>query len=71
MSARETSLAFAPHQRILLEVAACTTSANHSTAVRAGAAAFKAGTVALYRLIPDVMLGPRTPGEGEDAAPVG
>ncbi|MDM0050924.1 hypothetical protein [Variovorax sp. J22R115] len=33
--------------------------------------AFEAGTVALYRLATDERIGPRSPGEDEDAAPVG
>ncbi|MEJ8852882.1 hypothetical protein [Variovorax rhizosphaerae] len=33
--------------------------------------AFEAGTVALYRLIVDERIGPRAPGEDEDAAPAG
>ncbi|MDM0024061.1 hypothetical protein [Variovorax saccharolyticus] len=33
--------------------------------------AFEAGTVALYRLVPDEVLGPRAAGEDEGADPVG
>ncbi|MEJ8851846.1 hypothetical protein [Variovorax rhizosphaerae] len=33
--------------------------------------AFEAGTVELYRLAADERVGPRVPGEDEDAAPVG
>ena len=33
--------------------------------------AFEAGTVALYRMVPDERTGPRASGEDEDSDPVG